>query len=147
MEDINQLEEFEALERQAVGVESEVMPETHGLPVEEAAPEVPETSEILYPIINTAFKAIAPNWGVAEEESKALAEAYGGLIDKYFPDSQMAFGAEITALTVTAMVIAPRLNKPRKAEEKEVNPKKDTVPGQKTDNSLFTATPEEIRLD
>jgi len=82
-----------------------------------------QTSELLFPIIDMAFEIMTPDWNVKVKEKKALAEAYGALLDKYFPDAGEYFGVEITALMTTGMVCMPRVVKKRK--EKEINPKKE----------------------
>lgn len=99
---------------------------------EEQQPEVAkvETREVLAPIIHTAFQILCPNWDVKEKESGQLATVWGAVLDKYFPDGVMnEFGLEIAAISTTAMVVLPRLKKPRKTEEKPVNeePKKEPV--------------------
>lgn len=110
----NILAEAEVVDGGKVGESGlvETEPESNG-------PEI-ETSELLFPIISMGFDIVVPHWKVKKEEKKALAEAYGGLLDKYFPDAGEYFGAEITALMVTGMVCMPRMMV--KPDEKEVNP-------------------------
>jgi hypothetical protein len=86
---------------------------------EAAAPEIP-TSELLKPVLGMGFNILAPNWGVTEPEINELANAYGLLIDKYFPDGVLnSYGVEFAAIMTTFTVIAPRLNKPRKEKPKK----------------------------
>lgn len=93
------------------GAESEELPE----------PTL-ETSALLMGAFSPIFDILAPNWGVEKEEKQALCEAYGAVIDKYFPDGIGGrFATELTALTVTGMIIAPRIGTPRKKPEKEVS--------------------------
>lgn len=77
-----------------------------------------ETAAVLEGILGPAFATIAPNWRVSAMETKQLAIAYGGLIDKYFPDGLGEYGAEIAACVVTLAVFGPRLRVPPRAEEK-----------------------------
>lgn len=84
---------------------------------ENESPQI-ETKELLYPIIDMAF-TLMTNWNVKEKDKKVLAEAYGDLLDKYFPNAGAALGVEFTALMVTGMVVMPHYLKGK--EEKEVN--------------------------
>ena len=79
----------------------------------------PKTAEILHPVLMMGFGVIAPNWQISDEEAFQLAEVYGQLIDKYFPDGMGNYGAEITAVMVTGAIVLPRLKTPRKIEPKE----------------------------
>lgn len=81
------------------------------------APEGPPTAEIIFPVVSMAFDLVAPNWAVGEGEKKALSEAYGALLDKYFPDAINSFGVELQALLITAAIVAPRLRVPRRVED------------------------------
>lgn len=85
---------------------------------ESAAPEI-ETSEILLPVISLGFDVFSPNWGITEEEKKALSNGYGELIDKYFPDGVGSVGVELNALILTGAIFLPRMSVPRKVEEKK----------------------------
>ncbi len=137
-----QINEFDAILSEAVDVDGgtvgesglvETTPENQGLEI--------ETSELLFPIISMGFDIVVPDWKVKEKEKKALAEAYGALLDKYFPDAGEYFGAEITALMVTGMVCMPRVM--NKGDEKEVNstekPKAKPKPQIKADFSDTSA--------
>ena len=77
-----------------------------------------ETGEILFGAISPTFDLLCPNWNVTTEEKKALAEAYGGVIDKYFPNLGAA-APELIALAMTAAIFAPRVGQPRKLEKKD----------------------------
>lgn len=149
-DNIDQMAELDAIASSAADLDpktpEQLQAELEQTELAEQRAAMPETSEILFPVINSVFSILAPNWGVTANESQALAEAYGALIDKYFPDSHMAFGAEITAVTVTAMVVAPRIGKARKKEEKEVN-KKQEKREQPAPSFEYQAAPEVINLD
>jgi hypothetical protein len=115
-DDIKQQAEFNMLEAtisdeayQSVGLE----------PANDAQFEEPETSEILKPVLSMAFGILAPNWNVTETETDQLAESYGLLVDKYFPDGVGNYGLEINAFMITGAVLLPRLKTPRKVEEKQ----------------------------
>lgn len=84
----------------------------------EDLPSAPPTSEMIYPIVSLVTAIAAPNWQIQDAENKALSEAYGDLLDKYFPDVGNSFGVELNALLLTAAIVAPRLGQPRKIEEK-----------------------------
>lgn len=88
-------------------------------PAAPAEPKGPPTSLILEGVLAPVFLIFAPNWNVKRDEVKLLAEAYGGVIDKYFPDGLGDFGPEIAAITITGMIVVPRLNTPMKAVPKE----------------------------
>mgnify|MGYP000668628880 CR=1 FL=1 len=93
-------------------------------------PEEPAytTEELLRDIGGPAFAIMAPNWHIHDSEKlPQLAKAYGAVIDKYFPDFQMAFGPEIACALVTITVfgppvllkIPPHLPKPKPAPAAE----------------------------
>ena len=89
------------------------------------------TEVLLMGAISPLFDIFAPNWKVGKEEKTALCESYAVVIDKYFPDGMSGrFAAELTALTVTGMIIAPRMGQPRQAPEpkkKEVKKEEATI--------------------
>lgn len=85
----------------------------------------PTTGDLLFPLVDALFQILAPNWSVTQAESRQLADAYGIVLDKHFPD--LAMGPEMTAIVLTVAVVAPRLGTPRKA-------KADTAPGGKPDD-------------
>ena len=89
---------------------------------EEAAPQI-STAEIIKPVLQLGFGIAAPAWKMSDAEIDALANAYGPLLDKYFPDGILnRFGVEITAIAVTVAVIGPRVNQPRKVEPEKTEP-------------------------
>jgi hypothetical protein len=135
------LKELDALQGQADNFDGKTA-EQNETPEQSEQPEF-ETSKMLYGVISPLFDVFTPNWQVSNNEKMALSQAYGDLIDKYFPDGvHNQFGVEITALTVTGMVFASRIGTPRKLEEKEVNPKKEeqSAPGRKADKKLKIQT-------
>jgi len=102
----------DALELDGVPVESETAPEELTIP----------TSDLLMGVISPLFDVFAPNWSVSVEEKTALSCAYGDLIDKYFPDGlHSQYSIEITALTVTAMVMGSKIGTPRHKPEKKTD--------------------------
>lgn len=78
-----------------------------------------DTGEVLLGVVSPTFDLLCPNWGVTLEEKKALADAYGSVIDKYFPDLGKDAAPELIALAMTAAIFAPRIGQPRKLEEKK----------------------------
>ncbi len=95
-----------------------------GAPVPEAAPAVP-TDKLLVMVLDPAFQILAPNWKIRQGEVEQLATAYAAVIDKYFPDSLNAYGPEISAVLVTAMILAPRAGTPPKVEKEPEKPAAD----------------------
>lgn len=100
--------EFAALEAEAGSVPG-------GDPAAPAGtgPDLP-TKDVVAMALAPMFAILAPGWGVTQEEVGTLAEAYAPVIDKYFPD--MAMGPELTAVLATALVLGPRIGRPRKIE-------------------------------
>lgn len=93
--------------------------------------EAPSTQEIIAPIFSVVSKLVVPNWNISDEEVEALSEAYSGLLDKYYPEGvQKKFSVEISALLVTAMIVAPRVGTPRvkpvEKDEKEPDVENDS---------------------
>lgn len=78
------------------------------------------TAQQLEPVLGMAFKVLAPNWKVQAEEVQVLAESYGECLDYYYPDMGEALPPWLTPLVVTAAIVGPRMNTPRKIEEKDV---------------------------
>lgn len=124
-DDIEQKNEFDDLLKEAFEVDGGEVNENGVIeaPVDES--EQVSTEEVLFPIVCMAFDVMVPHWKVKEKEKKALSEAYGALLDKYFPNSTEYLGVEITALMVTGMICMPRIIEGR--QEKEVNPQKEPV--------------------
>lgn len=118
--------EFASLELEAAAADAQESTVTIPPPPgeqEQAKASAAEWKEIIHPVIHMGFTVLAPNWGVNVDESEALADAYVPVLEKYFPDAGTQFGPEISAALVTMAIIAPRLNKPRKLEEKTPDPK------------------------
>lgn len=77
------------------------------------------SAEILAPVVGLACDLLAPSWNIGPEEKQALAESYGALVDKYFPEGIGAVGVELNAFIITGAILAPRLGTPRKPETKD----------------------------
>jgi len=105
-----QLSELDAILSEATEVDGGEI-NAEGQVVEHVETEQIETAELLYPIISSGFDIFASKWKVPDKHKQALAKAYGDLLDKYFPDAGSMFGVELTALTVTGMVVAPHMLK------------------------------------
>lgn len=84
-------------------------------------------AELLAPLVSLAFGLLAPNWNVAAEEQQAIAESYGALVDKYYPEGAGTFGVELNALILTAAIVGPRLGTPRKLEKTIIDTKKEAA--------------------
>jgi len=76
----------------------------------EVPPAGPSTGELLAALLKPTFAVMAPAWGVTDDECALLGNAYGAVIDKYFPNFD--FGVEFSALLVTLAVFGPRFKKP-----------------------------------
>ena len=83
----------------------------------------PSGAELVAPIVELVSAVAVPNWRLKAPEKRALTEAYGALIDKYFPDGPGQWGPEINAIMLTAAIVTPRLvaGTPPRAEEKAIN--------------------------
>lgn len=86
------------------------------------------TKDLCVMVLTPAFAIFAPNWNVRTSEIEQLGDAYGKVIDKYFPDGFGKYDAEITALVVTSMIVMPRRGKPPRIEEKDAKPTADAQP-------------------
>ncbi len=72
------------------------------------------TGDLVGELLNlTVNGVVAPmrgsHWNMTEQECRSLGNAYGAVLDKYFPNLSM--GAEVTALVVTVTVVGPRIAK------------------------------------
>lgn len=113
----------EELAAMAAELEQDEAPESAGELVEQA--EGPPTAEIIQPIIDLACGVMAPNWHIQKGERQAMAEAYGDLLDKYFPEGLGDYGVELNALLCTAAVLGPRVAKRIPPREPPKKPEKD----------------------
>lgn len=96
----------------------EVPPVSSDQPGDDEAPVMP-TADVLYPIARLAFDKGAPLWAVSDDEVRTLCDAYGALLDKYFPDGFLdRFGVELSAIMVTIAVFGPRWGTPMKQAPK-----------------------------
>jgi hypothetical protein len=96
----------------------------HDVEMELSGPgESPESSEseqspamdirpLLAMPLKLTFSVACPNWTITDDEIEMLANAYGDVIDHYFPD--MNVGPAGGAILATAIVIASHANTPRK---------------------------------
>jgi hypothetical protein len=68
------------------------------------------SAEVCTMAVSTTFALVAArrgdHWQLQDAEAQQMGEAYGALLDKYFPDS--VAGPEVAAVLVTATVIFPR---------------------------------------
>lgn len=107
-------ENIDQLAAEAAALDAKALPpplddSTAGQEQEQAA--AVSTADMLLPIISVTFDMLCPAWKVTADEKKALAEAYAGVLDKYFPDG-LPLGVEINALLISVMVFGPRMGKP-----------------------------------
>lgn len=85
-----------------------------GAGAETAAPG-PSTGTVLTSLMRPTFDLLAPAWEVSDDECKMLGEAYGVVIDKYFPNFDL--GPELAAVFVTFAVFGPRMRRPRRHQK------------------------------
>lgn len=119
--------EAESQDKQESGAGSEWQP---GLEPEEPKVTGINTGEMLGGLLMVTFnQVLAPrrgeHWALQAEEGLALGEAYGEVVDKYFPD--FSGGCELTAIAVTLAVVGPRL-----MQDKAISPSEtetETVEG------------------
>lgn len=109
----------DGLQAEAAALEGEVLRAVPGAGVGggDQAPAAPSTGELLAALLRPTFDIMAPAWRVSDPECEMLGQAYGAVIDKYFPD--MELGVELAAVLATAAVLGPRLRKPRHEEKQE----------------------------
>lgn len=101
-------------------------------------PEI-ESGALMGEVVQTVADIFAPNWQMQAEESEALGNVYGKLLDKYMPDSGLnKYGLEISAVLVTGMFLKSRKGVPMKIE----NEKPEENPEQKADASESETTEE-----
>lgn len=144
--------DFAALADEAAALDGDENP-VNGASAQ-AEPEKPEltTGELMATAIQATADIVAPNWEIQAEESEALGEAYGALLDKYLPDSGLNnYGVEITALLVTGMVLKSRagvpLRKPKKDQGEESEPAqekdraKESEPAQEQEQGYVELNP------
>ena len=90
------------------------------------------TADVLAPVLQITFGLIASrrgqHWALNDGEAKEAAEAYGSVIDKYFPETTT--GPELTAVIVTLAIVGPRLGQDkvvaaRKAQAEQEAEKKE----------------------
>ena len=114
-------DEFRAVEQMASQIEGDSLPaQGEGYQPTEAA--TIGGAELIAPVVQLACAVLAPNWNIQGEEQQALAQSYGAVLDKYFPEGAGQFGPELSALLITAAILTPRIGTPRKPEPEE--PKK-----------------------
>ncbi len=149
-DDLSQLNELDAILAEATDVDGGAIGDDGQVTQVDDSEQI-ETSELLYPIISTSFDIFASDWKVPDKHKQALAKAYGDLLDKYFPDAGTFFGAELTALTVTGMVVAPHMFKgePEKEVTTKDNVEETTAPSIAPEYSYqpTTAETEGFKLD
>lgn len=88
--------------------QADAVPPPAGAAATPAEPSI-STSDLIVMVGGPWFDILAPNWKVGEQEKKQLGDAYGELIDKYFPDWEKRFGPELACVVVTAAVFGPRI--------------------------------------
>lgn len=111
---LTDFEEMAAVAAEIEGEENAAFEEVRQVEIQETAAAAIETVELLQAVIKPTADILAPNWKITDEESAALAGAYGPLLDKYFPDVASDAGPEITAALVTVAILGSRAGMPRK---------------------------------
>lgn len=103
-------------------LDADTTPADPNAPEPAPAPEVIPTGEVLNMVLAPAFALLAPNWKITDSESRQLADVYGQVLDKWFPDLMSNVGPELAAALVTVAILGPRLGKPRKLEPPKAKP-------------------------
>jgi hypothetical protein len=73
--------------------------------------------------IKMTFAVLCPNWTITEGEVNSLADAYGDVIDYYFPDINL--GPAAGAILATGIVIASHAGEPRRVSPPEPEPENE----------------------
>lgn len=111
--------EFAALTAEGEALDGEQIPLTGEQSENEPEKAEIPTGELMAQVVQTTADIFAPNWEIQAEESEALGNAYGALLDKYMPDSGLdKYGVEIAAVMVTGMVLRSRAGVPLKKQPK-----------------------------
>lgn len=106
-----------------------------------APPPGPPTGAVLAGMLAPAFMVLAPNWSVSQDECRALGEAWGAVLDHYYPGGLAQMGPWGAAVLTTAAVLGPRIamrvppkrlppkpEKPAKVETPEPEPQQPESP-------------------
>lgn len=121
MSDEQQLNELAALAAEAAAEDATRGEYIPGSGAPEAEPQGPSTGEMVAGVLAITFGLVAArrgaHWNLSAAEAQQAGEAYGAVLDKYFPD--MKAGPEVAAVAVTAMIVLPRLAADRAAADRE----------------------------
>lgn len=82
-------------------------------------PKIP-TADVLHLLLVPLAERVAPAWALTAAELRSLADAWGVVLDKYFPDLNL--GVELQAAIVTFAVFGPRWGTPRRPPAPEPAP-------------------------
>lgn len=128
----DQVKTPEPLECEYLALHNQVESEQPGQSEDETEQqsEIP-SSELLKPVFQMVGGILKPV--LEDAEINALSEAYGALLDKYFPDSSRLLGVELNCLLITAAVAVPRLQY-RAAERKAKKEAQDKEADQTMDS-------------
>lgn len=96
-----------------------------------AAPQQPTTGEIIGALLHPLFSVAAPEWKVHESECNMLGNAWGAVIDKYFPG--MSIGVELNAAIITLAILGPRIAASRAAKKAAASTRVDPTPEKPAD--------------
>lgn len=124
-------EEKANLENEARAIEGEVITAAEqragAAAGDQSSSNEPTTGEVLTALLIPTFKFMAPAWEVTDGECALLGEAYGAVLDKYFPDLNV--GVELSAALATLAVFGPRWGKPTKVAPKKEQTQREASPG------------------
>ena len=85
-------------------------------------PEI-STGELMTQFLSVGFGLVAvragEHWVLSTDEAEIAGNAYGDVLDKYFPDLSGMGGVEVTAVMVTGSLMIPRMmaNKPKETTQ------------------------------
>lgn len=112
-----QTADFQALQSQVEELEPGGASPGNGPEQRQGEPDIP-TDAALKMVMSPLADIFFPAWGIQQKEIDELAKAWAAVIDKYMPGG-LSLGVEINAALITAMIVGPRVGKPRKPEEVE----------------------------
>jgi len=117
-------EQFEPIPDEAAALLDQIEDEPgQDEPGQELATQIP-SADLIRPLVVLVCTAVVPAWKIGKAEQDTLAEAYGAVIDKYFPGG-IEMGPELGAVLVTAAIIVPRLGQPMRDPEPEPENKQE----------------------
>lgn len=104
---------------QAIASETAPEPEQEFI---EAGPDIDQIetfAALLFPLFNTAHKALAPAWGITEQNETVMSQATAQTLLHYYPDMGDNLPPWAELALAGAIVYGPHIGKPRFEKPKE----------------------------